>query len=310
MTRIAVTGGSGFIGSHVVDALAEAGHDVTILDRRRRAHRGDVEYAQVDVLDQDGLTRATRGATHIFHLAAVSNVDDVHDRPIDAMAQNVIGTMRVLEAARANGSERVHLASTVWVYNEAPGTRPAGEETPFYLNGSGHVYTSSKMAAEMACHNYRTLYGVPYTILRYGIPYGPRMREELLIPRLIRRARAGLPLQVAGDGSQFRRFLYVEDLAQAHLRALDPAATDEVYNLEGRRRVTVLEVAELVRELVGGTAIEFVPCRSGDFGGRDACPDKAERELGWRPQVDFVDGLQRTVGWFSERWPAPATATA
>lgn len=310
MTRIAVTGGSGFIGSHVVDALAEAGHDVTVLDRRRRAHRGDVEYAHVDVLDQDGLTRATRGATHIFHLAAISNVDDVHDRPVDAMAQNVIGTMRVLEAARANGCERVHLASTVWVYNEAPGTRPAGEETPFYLNGGGHVYTSSKMAAEMACHNYRTLYGVPYTILRYGIPYGPRMREELLIPRLIRRARAGHPLQVAGDGSQFRRFLYVEDLAQAHLRALDPAATDEVYNLEGRRRVTVLEVAELVQELVGGTTIEFVPCRSGDFSGRDACPDKAERELGWRPHVDFEDGLQRTVDWFSERWPAPATATA
>lgn len=310
MTRIAVTGGSGFIGSHVVDALVEHGHDVVVVDRRDRPHRADVEYARVDLLDRDGLARALRGAAHVFHLAAFANVDEVHERPVDAMALNVIGTMHVLEAARANDSERVYLASTVWVYNEAPGTRPAGEETPFYLNGGGHVYTSSKMAAEMACHNYRTLYGVPYTILRYGIPYGPRMREELLIPRLIRRARAGLPLEVAGDGSQFRRFLYVEDLARAHLCALDASAADEVYNLEGTRRVTVLEVAELVRELVGAGTIEFVPGRTGDFAGRDACSAKAERDLGWRPLVDFEDGLRRTVAWFSERRPGPARATA
>ena len=309
MSRIAVTGGSGFIGAHVVDALVEAGHDVVVVDRERPP-RADVDFARVDLLDRQRLERALCGAAQIFHLAAISNVDHVHERPVDAMAQNVIGTMHVLEAARANGSERVHLASTVWVYNEAPGTRPAGEGTPFYLNGGGHVYTSSKMAAEMACHNYRTLYGVPYTILRYGIPYGPRMREELLIPRLISRARAGLPLEVAGDGSQFRRFLYVGDLARAHLCALDARATDEVYNLEGTRRVTVLEVAELVRELVGAGTIEFVPGRTGDFAGRDACPAKAERELGWRPQVDFEDGLQRTVASFSERWPARAPATA
>jgi UDP-glucose 4-epimerase len=309
VTRIAVTGGSGFIGSHVVDALVGAGHDVVVVDRRA-PHRADAEYAGVDLLDREGLARALRGAVHVFHLAAIANVDHVHERPVDAMAQNVIGTMHVLEAARTHSCERVHLASTVWVYNEAPGTRPAEEETPFYLNGGGHVYTSSKMAAEMACHNYRTLYGVPYTILRYGIPYGPRMRDELLIPRLIRRARAGLPLEIAGDGSQFRRFLYVEDLARAHLCALDASAADEVYNLEGARRVTVLEVAELVRELVGGGTVEFVPGRSGDFVGRDACPAKAERELDWRPQVDFEDGLRRTVAWFSERWPAPATATA
>jgi UDP-glucose 4-epimerase len=167
------------------------------------------------------------------------------------------------------------------------------------------------MAAEMVCQNYRELYGVPFTILRYGIPYGPRMREELLIPRFIRRALEGEPLQVSGRGDQFRSFVYVSDLAEAHVRALGPAAMNEVYNLEGSRKVTVLEVAERIRRLVGESGgrsesnrveIEFMPERAGDFAGREVSNEKAERELGWRPAVEFEDGLKETINWFRKRW--------
>lgn len=311
MSRIVVTGGSGFIGSHVVDALVERGHDVTVLDHRVRPHRRDVAFEDVDLLDLASVLAATRGAEHVFHLAAVSNVNQAHRFPVHTLSLNVIGTSHVLEAARLHGGQRVHLASTVWVYEGAPGAAPADETTPFHLSGAGHVYTSSKMAAEMVCQNYRALYGVPFTILRYGIPYGPRMREELLIPRFIRRALDGEPLQVTGRGQQFRSFLYVADLAYAHVQALGPAAMNQVYNLEGPRPVTVLEVAERIRRLVGQAggrpesewaAIEFTPERAGDFAGRAVSNEKAERELGWRPAVDFEDGLRETVAWFHKRW--------
>lgn len=309
--RVAVTGGSGFIGSHVVDALRDAGHRVTVVDRGAPPHRRDVEYADADLLDLAAVKEATREAEHVFHLAAVSNVNHAFEYPVYSTALNVLGTTHVLEAARQNGVERVHLASTVWVYNGAPaGVAVADESVPFYLDGAGHLYTSTKMAAEMICHNYAELYGLPFTILRYGIPYGPRMREELLIPTFVKKALAGEPLTVAGKGEQYRKFVYVGDLADAHVLAMSDRARNQTYNLEGSRKVTVLEVAERIRDLLGDrVSIEFVPARSGDFGGREVSAAKAERELGWRPRVDFEEGLGETVSWLCEKWGSPQPHT-
>jgi len=193
----------------------------------------------------------------------------------------------------------------VWVYNGVPDGVPADESVPFHLGGAGHIYTSTKMACEMLCHNYATLYDLPFTVLRYGVPYGPRMREELLIPVFLRKALRGEPLTVAGDGKQFRKFVYVRDLADAHVVAMGERAENETYNLEGSRSVSVLEVAERIREHVGPQVrIEFVPERAGDFGGKEVTGEKAKRELGWEPRVDFEDGLARTVAWFRGRWDA------
>jgi UDP-glucose 4-epimerase len=306
--KVLVTGGSGFIGSHVVDALVNAGHDVTVIDHRARPHRDDVRFEDVDLLDLSSVLVATRGIDHVFHLGAVSNADYAHRYPVYSTALNVMGTTNVLEAARHNGVKRVHLASTVWVYNGAPdgSGAPADESVPFHLNGAGHIYTSTKMAAEMLCHNYGTLYHVPFTVLRYGIPYGPRMREELLIPVFLKKALRGEPLTVAGEGRQYRKFLYVTDLAAAHVLALGERAAGQIYNLEGLRRVTVLEVAEGVRRALGDhVRIEFVPARPGDFGGREVSGEKAARELAWRPVVEFEEGLRRTVEWFCQRWGKP-----
>ena len=205
--NVVVTGGSGFIGSHVVDALVEGGHEVTVIDHRVRPHRADVNFEDIDLLDLSSVMVST--------------------------ALNVMGTTNVLEAARHNGVKRVYLASTVWVYNGAPDGMPADETVPFYLNGAGHVYTSTKMACEMLCHNYGELYDLPFTVLRYGIPYGPRMREELLIPIFLKKALAGEPLTISGDGSQYRKFIYVTDIARAHLLAMEDCAKNETYNLEG-----------------------------------------------------------------------------
>lgn len=307
--KVVVTGGSGFIGSHVVDVLADAGYQVSVLDHRVQPHRNDVEFEDVDLLDLSSVLVATREAEHVFHLAAVSNVNYAYKYPVYSTALNVMGTANVLEAARINGVKRVHLASTVWVYNGAPDGVPADESVPFHLDGAGHIYTSTKIACEMLCHNYRELYHLPFTVLRYGVPYGPRMREELLIPVFLRKALRGEPLTVAGEGKQYRKFIYVRDIAQAHVLAMSEEAVNQTYNLEGSRRVTVLEVAERIRDLVGDQVrIEFVPERPGDFAGKEVTAEKAHRELSWKPGVDFEEGMAYTVEWFCEKWGYPARA--
>jgi len=303
MAKVVVTGGSGFIGSHVVDVLVEAGHQVTVIDHRVRPHRTDVGYEDVDLMDLSSVLTATKGAEHIFHLAAVSNVNYAHKYPVYTTGLNVMGTAHILEAARINGARRVYLASTVWVYNGVPNGKPVDETVPFYLEGAGHIYTSSKMAAEMVCHNYHQLYQVPFTILRYGIPYGPRMREELLIPIFIKKALTGQPLTISGKGEQYRNFVYVRDTADAHVLAMKDSAANQTYNLEGQRKVTVLEVAEGIKKLLGDQVkLEFVPARPGDFGGKEITAGKAHHELKWHPTVSFEEGLKKTVDWFRQKW--------
>src|SRR5205085_11136918 len=141
----------------------------------------------------------------------------------ESVALNMLGTARVLEAARRADAGRVILSSTVWVY-AATREQVVDEETLFDLDTDRHLYVSQKIGAEMLCRDYATLFGRPYTVLRYGIPFGPRMRSDLVIAAFIERALRGEPLRIDGDGSQERRFVYVEDLAAAHAPAPDPAA--------------------------------------------------------------------------------------
>jgi UDP-glucose 4-epimerase len=290
VAKVAVTGGSGFIGSHVVDALMDEGHNVTVIDHRTKPHRPDVKYEDVDLLDLSSVLAATSEAEHIFHLAAVSNVNHAYKYPVFTASLNVMGTSNVLEVARINGVKRVHFASTVWVYNGAPGKEEVEETSPFYMDGAGHIYTSTKMAAEMLFHNYRALYGVPFTIWRYGIPYGPK-------------AFAREPLTIAGQGDQFRRFVFVRDLAKAHIVGMNSVAENQTYNLEGVEKVTVLQVAENIRRLVGDhVKIVFGPERPGDFAGREVSAEKAKRELGWAATTKFEEGLRQTADWFRQRW--------
>ncbi len=297
--RTGVTGGSGFIGSHVVDALIAAGHNVVTLDPRP-PHRPDAGHAPADVRDLPSLVEATAGCDVLLHLAAVADVNDVARDPVGAVELNVGGTANVLEAARRNGVQRVVLASTVWVYSSAaaPENAVVDEETPFAADANRHVYTSSKLAAEMLCHDYWNAYQVPFTILRYGIPYGPRMRPALVIPIFVRKALAGEALTVAGDGSQHRKFVYVEDLARAHVLALDEKAANQAYNVDGTEKITILQIAETVLRLTGSQRpIEFMPARGGDYAGREVSSEKARRELGWQPEIDFEEGMRRTVPW-------------
>ena len=218
--QVAVTGGGGFIGSHVVDRLILAGHDVRVIDVQPRWRNPDATYLTVDVFDEDGLGAGVAGCAAVFHLAGASNVNEVAADPVSAVRLNVEGTARVLEAARQHGCGRVILASTVWVYGAAQGKGELAEDFAVDLRSAGHVYVSTKLAAELLVHSYQEMYGQDFTILRYGIPYGPRMREELVVARFVQAVREARPITIAGTGEQQRNYVYVEDLADAHVRVL------------------------------------------------------------------------------------------
>ncbi|OGQ05890.1 MAG: hypothetical protein A3F82_05845 [Deltaproteobacteria bacterium RIFCSPLOWO2_12_FULL_44_12] len=304
MAKAFVTGGSGFIGSHIVDYLREAGHEITVIDYHCKPHRSDVKYEDVDLLDFASVLEATKGAEHIFHIAAVSNVNYAYKYPVYCVDLNIKGTANVLEAARVNNAKRVYFASTVWVYNSSKAPEPITEDSPFYTPEAGHIYTSSKIAAEMLFHNYAQLYKLPFTIFRYGIPYGPRMREELLIPIFLKKAFNKEPLTITGEGEQYRNFIYVTDLAKAHVMAMSDKGANQVYNLEGPEKITIRRVAESIQNLFGKdkVQVQFLPARPGDFGGKTASNEKILRELGWKPTTSFEQGLSTTVDFFQAKW--------
>jgi UDP-glucose 4-epimerase len=294
--RILVTGGAGFIGSHVVDKLRDAGHEPVIYDLRRSPwpEHADVDTVIGQVTDAAALAQALAGCDAVAHLAAVADVNDVHAEPHDAEQVNARGTAAVLEGARRAGIKRVVYASTIWVYSDTEETTVS--ETTL-LPPPAHLYTATKLAGELYCKSYQELYGINYTILRFGIPYGPRAREAAVIPAFVNKAFAGEPLTLSGDGMQSRRFVYVEDLAEGVVAGFGDIASNRVYNLSSDEDVTIKQIAELVQEIVGNTEIVYGPARPGDLGSKTVLSDRARDELGWSAKTPIAEGIRRYVDW-------------
>ncbi len=310
--KVLVTGGSGFIGSHVVDCVRAAGHEPRIFDLAPSPyhHPREVEIVLGDIGDRDALQSAVAGCDVIAHLAAVSDVNHVVDDPARAEAVNARGTALLLDAARAQDVPHVVYASTIWVYGNARGAEPLDEDTPLAL--PAHLYTASKLAGEMYCRSYGELYGLEHTILRFGIPYGPRSRLATVLAAFVERALAGRTLMIAGDGSQSRQFVYVEDLARGVAAALAPPVPNRIYNLVGDETVTVREIAETVRRLVAPVEIVHVDSRPADLRSMRISGARAARELDWFATTPFADGAHRYVESVmrTKRRPQPATASS
>ena len=293
-----VTGGAGFIGSHVVDRLLAEGHAVRVFDRLDPAAppRKHCEHVVGDLLDPISLSTAAEGCDVIFHLAAAADVGLVAKDPAGSEALNSRGTLNVLEAARASGA-RVVYASTIWVYSDV---RASEVDEDSELGLPSHLYTATKLAGEMYCRSYGELYGVTSTILRFGIPYGPRARPAAVLPIFVNKALAGESLTIAGDGLQTRRFVYVEDLADGVVAALKPQAAGRIYNLVGQEETSVRQIAEAVRGAIGEVSIVHTEGRAADFAGASISGERALAELGWSAQTPFVEGVRRYVAWHRE----------
>jgi len=297
--KVLVTGGSGFIGSHVVDKLRDRGIRVRIFDMVMPTFRSDVEFYHGSLLDLEALRMSLSGIDVVYHLAAVADVKDVANEPLYAESINVRGTINVLEAIRRSpGPKRLIYGSTTWVYGGVQ-QEVVDEETP--LMPSMHLYTATKLASEYYCQSYMRMYQLPTTILRYGIPYGPRAREGAVVPIFVAKALRGEPLTIAGDGSQFRKFVYVEDLAEGNVLALKSVAVNKIYNLDGTERVTIKQIAELIQHELGHVTIDYVLSRTGDFSGKEVSSRRAKEELGWEPTVKFADGVKQYIAWYQQQ---------
>jgi len=287
---ILVTGGSGFIGSHVVDKLRERGYEVRVFDLMK-PHRDDVEWVKGDLTIKDDVLKAFRDVEYVFHLGAVADVNVALSKPEVCVHVNEIGTLNVLQAAQSYEAERVILASTTWVYGRAEGV--VTEETP--IPPPEHLYTAMKLGQEYLLVTWNKHYGLPYTILRYGIPYGPRMRKNMAIAIFVRKAMRNESIVIFGDGNQGRCFIYVEDLAEGNVAALSERARNQIINIAGDEFITINRRVNELRRIFGEIRVRHEPPRTGDFRGAVISIEKAKKLLDWKPKIKFSEGLRRYV---------------
>jgi UDP-glucose 4-epimerase len=294
--RVLVTGGGGFIGSHVVDRLLKQGITPRIFDLSASPYHSplEVETFTGSITDAANLDLAMRDCDAVIHLAAVADVGHVLADPVLAEEVNTRGTLNVLEAACRAKVGRVVYGSTTWVYSDCV-EQEVDEETP--IPAPRHLYTATKLAGETYCAGYAELYDLEFTVLRFGIPYGPRARAAGVVAKFTDLSFEGKALTIAGDGSTTRSFIYVEDLADGIVAALKPEAAGRTYNLSGEEVVTILEIAERVQENVDTCEITHTPPRPGDFPGKSISNQRALEELGWKAETSFKDGVRQYVEW-------------
>jgi UDP-glucose 4-epimerase len=309
MDRYLVTGGAGFIGSHIVDALVRAGRRVRVFDNfssgtpaNLAASREQVELFEGDLRDRDAVRRAVEGVAVVLHQGALPSVQRSIEDPLTSHAVNVDGTLTLLEAARAAGARRIVLASSSSVYGDSP-TLPKVETMPVDPRSP---YAVSKLAAECYALAWSASFGLPAIALRYFNVFGPRQNASsdyaAVIPRFITRMLRGEPPLIYGDGLQSRDFTYVADVVAANLLAAEaPAEVSGAFNIACGGRHTLLDLVAALNQLLG-TAIapEHAAPRAGEVRHSQADIARATAQLGFEPRTTLEEGLARTVAHYRE----------
>lgn len=305
--RVLVTGGAGFIGSNLVDALVHDGHEVTVLDDLSTGYVDNVHAAArlivSDVADPEAVVAAVDGVEVVFHLAAARAVLRSVEAPLESDRANTHGTLTVLEAARRGGVRRVVSTSSSSIYGGAAVT-PTPESAPPLPRSP---YAVSKLAAEHYARVYWELHGLETVSLRLFNVFGRRQRPDsqyaAVIPLFIDALRSGRSPEVHGDGLQSRDFTYVDDVVAGFVAAAgapEEACAGSVYNLAAEGEHTLVELLDILQRLLGTSVTpEYVAPRAGDVRKSRADCSAAHGRLGWRAEVSFEDGLGRTVAWLT-----------
>jgi UDP-glucuronate 4-epimerase len=304
--RVLVTGGAGFIGSHLVTALVDRGDEVTVVDNfdpfyperlKRRGLDRRARLVEADVRDQDAMHRAFAESKPevCVHLAALAGVRPSLERPAAYMDVNVRGTACVLEAARAAGTRRFVLGSSSSVYGahaQAPFRETARVDAP------ESPYAASKVAAEVLARTFHNLYGTEIAALRFFTVYGPRQRPDLAIHKFSRRMLAGLPLPFFGDGESRRDYTWVDDIVAGVIAACDVPLSFDILNLGGARTTSLAELVALLEEALGVRAIlDRKPAQPGDVPLTSADVSHASEVLGYAPRTSIQAGVRKFAAW-------------
>ncbi len=303
-----VTGGAGFIGSHLVEALVARGHSVRVLDNLSTGSRANlaavadkIEWVPGDVIDADLVQRATRGADWVFHQAALASVPRSVADPMSTHHVCVTGTLNVLLAARDHKAKRVVYAASSSAYGNSE-RLPKSETDP---TAPLSPYAVAKLAGEHYCAAFSEVYGLETVRLRYFNVFGPRQPPDspyaAVIPLFIEAMLQGKSPTLHGDGLQSRDFTFIDDVVQANLLAAEaPGVRGKVYNVACGRRATLLDLVAKINQLLG-TKIAPVHTepRAGDVRHSQADVARAQTELGYRPGVDVQEGLRRCVEYYA-----------
>ncbi len=307
MKRVLVTGGAGFIGSHLAATLVREGAIVRVLDdfssgreENLSAVVADLEVLRGDLRDDALLARAVEGVDVVFHEAAVPSVPRSVAEPVRTHEVNATGTLCVLQAAREAGVRRVVFAASSSAYGDTPvlpkvETMPSTPRSPYALQ---------KVAGEEYCRLYSELYGLETVALRYFNVFGPRQNPDseyaAVIPKFVTACLEGRQPIIYGDGEQTRDFTYVADVVRANLLAAEaPGAVGAVMNVAGGGRISLNQLLDRIRELCGvGIEASYQPGRAGDVRDSQADVARARELLGFATEVSLEDGLQQTIDYF------------
>ncbi len=284
-----VFGGSGFLGSNVADALTDAGYGVVVFDRIPSPYIRPAQKMIVgDVLDKDIVMAAVRGMDVVYNFAGIADIAEAARRPFDAVQTNILGNTMILDAAREARVTRFVFASSLYVYGR-----------------SGSFYRSTKLACELLIENYNEIYGLPYTILRYGSLYGPRAGEENAIYRFIKQALRDKKVVRHGDGEELRDYIHVLDAARGSVAILAEEFKDQNVMLSGHQQIRIRDLLTMLREMFqGGIHIEYAPSR--ETSHYEITPysfaPKAAKRLVQSTYLDLGQGILDMIHDMAGRW--------
>lgn len=300
--KVIVTGGAGFIGSHVTKLLLDLNHQVTIVDNLSHGHKESIDsrvnFIEADLSDQARLEEILPGHNAVIHMASLIEVGESVKNPVGFVENNITGTVKLLEAMRKIDVKKIIFSSSACVYGQTLKI-PITENDP--LGEQENPYGLTKVSMEQFCQLYNKLYNFDVIILRYFNPYGPgelHNPETHAIPNFIKATLKKQPIPLYWNGEQIRDFIYINDLAEAHILPLTQTGL-HIYNIGTETGTKIIDVVKQIFKLVGyESPIEDKGERKGDTPSLVASSEKIKKELGWNPKVGLEEGLKKTIDFF------------